>query len=63
MENLWTAMAREVENFNCPTVEILQNKIAEVWENLSKEYMNNLATSMPNRIEAVIAAQGACIDY
>jgi hypothetical protein len=63
MENLWATMAREVEKHNCPTLEDLQDRVAEVWKNLSVEHMQNLVASMPKRIAAVIAAEGGHTDY
>ena len=65
MENLWAIMAREVEKHydNCPTIEILQDTIAELWKSLCIEYMQKLVASMPNRIAAVIATEGGHTDY
>lgn len=63
MENLWALMAREVELFDCPTLEVLQDKVAEVWKGLSKKFMKKLVASMPRRLEAIIKAEGGHTDY
>jgi hypothetical protein len=63
IENLWATLAREVEKKHCDTMEELQDEVERVWENVDKEHMRNLVTSMPQRCAAVIAAKGWHTDY
>ena len=59
IENLWAALAREVEKTPCNDVEQLQDVAAAAWENASKPLMAELVASMPRRIAAVIRAAGS----
>jgi transposase len=58
MENLWNSIAREVEKYNCDTIEKLQDVIADEWEKIDKNLMQSLVHSMPTRCKAVIDAKG-----
>jgi hypothetical protein len=58
IENLWAAMARRVEEFQCDTVDQLQNVIAAEWDKIDGDYMRTLVHSMPRRCQAVIDAKG-----
>ena len=58
IENLWADLARRVEQFQCPTMEILQDIVAEEWAKTPKEYLCKHARSMPERCQAVIEAHG-----
>jgi transposase/uncharacterized coiled-coil protein SlyX len=58
IENLWTDLARRVEEFQCETMEELQDIVAEEWKNTDKDLLRSLARSMPERCQAVIDAKG-----
>ncbi len=58
IENLWADLARRVEEFQCDTMEELQDIVAEEWKNTDKELLRTLARSMPERCQAVIDAKG-----
>lgn len=58
IENLWADLARRVEEFQCDTMEELQDIVAEEWKNTDKELLRKLARSMPERCQAVIDAKG-----
>jgi transposase len=58
MENLWATMARAVEKYQCETLELLQDAVAEEWKKLDPKHMKRLVDSMPQRCQAVIDAQG-----
>ena len=58
IENLWADLARRVEQFQCETMEELQDIVAEEWAKTPKEYLRKLARSMPERCKAVIEAHG-----
>ena len=58
IENLWADLARRVEQFQCSTMEELQDIVAEQWKETDKELLRKLARSMPERCQAVIDAHG-----
>ena len=58
IENLWANLARRVEEFQCDSMEELQDVVAEEWKNTDKELLRTLARSMPERCQAVIEAKG-----
>ncbi len=58
IEHLWADLARRVEQYQCDTMEELQDIVAEQWKKTSKQGLRKLARSMPHRIQAVIDAKG-----
>ena len=58
IENLWADLARRVEQFQCDSMEELQDIVAEQWKETDKELLRKLARSMPERCQAVIDAKG-----
>jgi transposase len=58
IENLWADLARRVEQFQCDTMEELQDIVAEEWKKTPKKLLRTLARSMPERCQAVIDAKG-----
>jgi transposase/uncharacterized coiled-coil protein SlyX len=58
IENLWADLARRVEQFQCDSMEELQDIVAEQWKETDKELLRTLARSMPERCQAVIDAHG-----
>src|SRR3954469_10559809 len=58
IENLWADLARRVEEFQCETMEELQDIVAEEWKKTDKELLRSLVRSMPERCQAVIDAKG-----
>jgi len=58
IENLWADLARRVEQFQCDSMEELQDIVAEQWKETDKELLSKLARSMPERCQAVIDAHG-----
>ena len=63
IENLWADLARRVEEFQCDTMEELQDIVAEQWKETDKELLRSLAHSMPERCQAVIDAKGDHTKY
>lgn len=63
IENVWADMARRVEKRYCPTMEILQDVVAEEWAATSTELLQTLTSSMHTRCELVIAVHGQYIKY
>src|SRR3954471_24891958 len=45
IENLWADLARRVEEFQCETMEELQDIVAEEWKKTSKELLRTLVHS------------------
>ena len=58
IENLWSILARRVEQRTCETMEELQDTVADEWNKIEPEVLQNLAHSMPARCQAVIEANG-----
>jgi len=58
IENLWADLARRVEEFQCDSMEELQDIVAEQWKETDTDLLRTLARSMPERCQAVIDAQG-----
>lgn len=63
IENLWADLARRVEQFQCETMEELQDIVAEQWKETSTDLLRELARSMPQRCQAVIDANGDHTKY
>jgi len=63
IENLWADLARRVEQFQCETMEELQDIVAEEWKKTPKKLLRTLARSMPKRCQAVIDAKGDHTKY
>jgi transposase len=58
LENLWNTLQREIEKYNCDTLEKLQDRIADEWDKVDKNLLKSLVHSMPARCQAVINANG-----
>jgi hypothetical protein len=58
IENLWSTLARSVEQIQCNTMEELQDAVADEWKQLDPSHLRALVHSMPQRCLDVIAAQG-----
>ena len=63
IENLWATLARAVEQYQCPTMESLQEAVSAEWIKLDHDAMRTLAHSMPTRCQAVIDAHGCMTKY
>jgi transposase len=63
IENLWADLARRVEEFQCDSMEELQDIVAEEWKGTDQELLRTLARSMPKRCQAVIDAHGDHTKY
>jgi len=63
IEHLWADLARRVEQFQCETMEVLQDVVAEQWKKTPKKFLRSLARSMPERCQAVIDAKGDHTKY
>jgi hypothetical protein len=50
-------------DFRPQNAEELQQKIIEVWHVITPEYITNLVTSMPRRLQSVIDNNGEMTKY
>jgi transposase len=63
IENLWADMDKRMDLIDADTKEELEKVVADTWAATSKEYCEQLARSMPVRIQQVIDRNGAYTDY
>lgn len=63
IENLWGWMKRMLEPVKRTSVEDWKSKLEELWDSVSSELIEKLVVSMPQRIEACIAANGGHTKY
>jgi transposase len=63
IENLWSILDLKVKDRKPSNEEALFEVLKEAWQNLEPELLTKLADSMPDRIEAVIAANGYPTKY
>jgi hypothetical protein len=65
MENVWGILARRVyaNNKQYENVQELWNAIKREFKNLEQDVIDNLVSSMPNRIYQVINRNGGLSDY
>lgn len=66
IENIWGHLVNKIytRDFRPNNVEELWRIIENGWEGLRQEYdMRSLINSMRNRLEGVVAANGAAIKY
>jgi len=63
IENIWGLMAHKVYDDQFHSVNALKNRICQVWEDLSTNYLENLVNSMPERIYKVIKNNKNSIHY
>jgi transposase len=63
IENLWAYLDYKTKDRVCNTEEELFQVLEEAWHNLPVDYLRNLASSMPNRLEAVLVARGGPTKY
>ena len=64
IENLWSCMKMELKNIHSSNLDRLRQEIRRVWrQKMTLELCQNLVSSMPRRLAAVIAADGALTKY
>lgn len=65
IENLWADVTRGLNLLQNPpdTIQQLQAAIRNVWDNIPVQTLNNLAQSMPQRLRALIRANGGTTKY
>jgi hypothetical protein len=63
IENLWAYLVPRVDKHNAKTDEQLKNAIQVEWTKIPKDYLFNLANSMPKRLQEVIDHNGHKTHY
>ena len=63
IENVWQVMKDRVEKLQPHQIADWRATFLETWAGLSQNYIDNLVTSMPHRIEQCIERQGGLTDY
>lgn len=65
MENLWGIVARRLytENRRFENVDELKRGIVNAWSSIGQETIDNLISSMPDRVFQVISRKGKQINY
>ena len=63
MENLWAVLKGNIRKRQPQTIEDLEDIIIEEWEDLSDDYIQNLCSSINDRIEMCIENEGGRINY
>jgi transposase len=63
IENLWRLMKDALQKELERSSENWMVRIQEIWDNIVPNYLESLINSMPDRIEACIAANGGRINY
>jgi len=65
IEHVWAMMAREWQPQNERSVEALERHVRDVWGTIERRQgiIQRLVTSMPRRLQAVIAAEGGYTKY
>lgn len=63
IEHVWEILDRKIRKHAITSAELLKEKLMEEWQNISVEELENLAASMPRRLQAVIDANGGPTKY
>jgi arsenate reductase-like glutaredoxin family protein len=63
IENLWHVMKNEVARKDTSSIQKLKDAILQVWTNFSTSYLENLASSMPKRLQDVLQSKGEPSKY
>lgn len=58
IENIWGWIKQELSYLVIRDFNEFQQKVFEIWENISHQYLTSLIDSMPSRLEQCIAAKG-----
>ncbi|MBV2145656.1 MAG: transposase, partial [Wolbachia endosymbiont of Pissodes strobi] len=63
IEHLWEELKRRVRKNEFSIKEELKARVTEEWSNIPAEVTRKLVLSMPNRLRAVIKANGYATKY
>ncbi len=63
IENLWTILKKKIEGRQPTSINELWKVAEEEWMNIPNDTIKKLYESLPNQINAVLAAYGASTKY
>ena len=63
IENAWNHMKKEVEKARPTSISSLKDKLKKLWITMDASYFENLATSMPRRLQMVLKTKGNMTKY
>jgi transposase len=65
IENLWSEVKKKIRTYKKPPSNLseLDRYVKKAWKEIPKHTIENLVDSMPQRIQAVIAANGGLTKY
>ena len=64
IENCWCILKRKVSTLNCSSLTSLKAAITQIWcSEITEEYCEKLADSMPDRLETVLRNNGKHTKY
>lgn len=63
IEHVWEILERKIRKHTISGAPILKQKLQQEWQNIAVEELENLAASMPRRLQAVIDAGGGPTKY
>ena len=63
IENLWAIIKSKLKGRDTSSVPKLEAAVRDIWNNLDKSTLQNLALSVPDRFKEVIARKGRPTKY
>ena len=65
IEHLWSHLKRKLDGYPEPPKGIheLWERVEKVWEEIDDSVCQNLISTMPDRVQAVLKAKGGYTDY
>lgn len=63
IENIWSLIKRRLRGRDTSSVDKLVTHIKEIWENLEPSFLQNLALSVPKRLQSCLKKQGNPTKY
>lgn len=61
MENLWAILDERLENKKFTTKSSMERAVRAVWKEVDDQLLNNLISSVPDRLRRIVKAKGASI--
>ena len=63
IENLWAFIKHQLKDRDTSSLPCLQNAIQKIWDNINKEYLQNLAHSLPKCLQMIKKSRWYPIQY
>lgn len=61
IENIWSIIDRDLQNYKITTAQELKCAIKEIWSKITINECSSLVKSIPNRIKCILKAKGGSI--